>query len=70
MKTAVIFFVIEKAYGKVNIDKTLEQLNNMGILGRMLRFIRELISERWIKVRVERFISPTDRLGNSTGRGA
>ena len=35
-KTAVIFFDIEKAYYKVNRDKTLEQLKNMGILGRML----------------------------------
>ena len=55
---------------KVNSDKTLEQLENIGIQRRMLRFIRELISERWIKVRVERFISPTDRLGNSTEKGA
>ena len=29
----------------------------MGILGRMLRFIKELISERWINVRVGGFIS-------------
>ena len=45
-KTAVIFFDIEKAYDKVNRDMTLEQLENMGIQVRMLRFIRELISEK------------------------
>ena len=53
-KTAVIFFDIKKAYEKVNGDKTLEQLENMGI---MLRFIRELIGERWNKVRVGGSIS-------------
>ena len=37
---------------KVNREKTLEQLENMGIQGRMIEFIRELIGERWIKVRV------------------
>ena len=50
------FFDIEKAYDKVNIDKTLEQLENMGIQGSMLSFIREMVGERWI------------RLGNSTGK--
>ena len=29
-KTAVIFFNIEKAYDKVNRDKTMEQLENTG----------------------------------------
>ena len=51
-KTAAIFFNIEKAYDKVNRDKTVEQLENVALPGRMLRFIRELISDRWIKVRV------------------
>ena len=32
-KTAVIFFDTKKAYDKVNIDKTLQQLQNMGIQG-------------------------------------
>ena len=45
-KTAVIFFDIKKTYDKVNRHKTLEQLENMGIQGTMLRFIRELIHER------------------------
>ena len=45
-ETAAIFFDIEKNYDKVNRDKTLEQLENMGIQGRILRFIRELNSER------------------------
>ena len=30
-KTAATFFNIEKAYEKVNRDKTMEQLENMGI---------------------------------------
>ena len=68
-KTAAIFFDIEKAYDTVNRDKTLEQLENMGIQGRMLRFIRELIAERWIKERI-RLTEQADRLGNSTGRSA
>ena len=42
-KTAAIFFDIKKACDKVNRDKTLEQLENMGTQRRMLRFIRELI---------------------------
>ena len=50
----VIFFNIKKVYDKVNRDKTLE---NMGIQRRMLRFIRELISERWIEVRAVGSIS-------------
>ena len=48
--TSAIFFDIEKAYDKINREKTLEQLEIMGIKGRMLKFIKELISERWIKV--------------------
>ena len=48
----MIFFDIEKSHHKVNRDKTLEQLENMGLQGRILRFIRELIGERWITVRV------------------
>ena len=39
-KKAVIFFDIEKAYNKVNRDQTIEQLESMGIQGRILRFIR------------------------------
>ena len=30
----------EKAYDKVNREKTLEQLKYMGIQGRMMKFIR------------------------------
>ena len=56
-KTAAIFFDFEKVYDKVNREKTLEQLENMGIQGRMMEFIRELIGERWIKVRVRGYIS-------------
>ena len=44
-KTAEIFFDIKKAYDKVNSEKTLEQLKNMGIQGRTMEFIRELIGE-------------------------
>ena len=44
-KTAAIFFDIEKAYHKVNREKILEQLENMGIHGRMMEFIRKLINE-------------------------
>ena len=42
-KTAAIFFDIKKEYDKVNREKTLEQLKNIGIHGRMIEFIRELI---------------------------
>ena len=38
-KTAVIFVDIAKAYGKVNREKTFEQLENMEIQGRMVDFI-------------------------------
>ena len=43
--TAAIFSDIEKA----NREKTLEQLENMRIQGRMMELIRELIGERWIR---------------------
>ena len=68
----MIFFDIEKNYDKVNRDKTPEQLENMGIQGRMLRFIGELIGKRWIKVRVGGSVSHSKQtgLGISTGRGA
>ena len=46
-KMVAIFFNIEKAYDKVNRDKTLEKLENIGIQGRMLRFIGELNGKRW-----------------------
>ena len=39
-KTAAIFFDIEKAYDKVNREKTLEQLENMKIQERMMEFIK------------------------------
>ena len=69
-KTAAIFFNIKKAYDKVNRDKTLGQLENMKIQGRMLKFIRELIGERLIKVRVEGSVSQSKHraLGISQGR--
>ena len=38
-------------------DKTLEQLENMGTQRRLLRFIRELVSARWIKVKMGGSIS-------------
>ena len=50
-KTAAIFFDIKKVYDKVNKEKKLEQLEKRGIQGKMAKFIRELIGERWIKVR-------------------
>ena len=50
----VAIFYIEKAYNKVNREK---KLDNMGIQGKMMAFIRELISKRWVKVRVEGSIS-------------
>ena len=51
-KTVAIIFYIKKAYNKINKNKSLKQLENMGIQGKMMEFIRELTSERWIKVRV------------------
>ena len=36
----------KEAYDKVNRVKTLKQLENMEVQGRMMEFIRELISER------------------------
>ena len=45
-KTAAIFFNVKKAYEKINREKTFEQLKNMEIQGRMMEFIRLLISER------------------------
>ena len=69
--TAEIFIDFEKACIKVNRAKTLEQLINMGIQGRMMEFIEEPICERWIKVRVWiHFTEQTDRPGNPTGRSA
>ena len=56
-KTEAIFFDIEKMYDKVNRAKILEKLKNMGMQERMMEFIRELIGERWIKVRVGEPIS-------------
>ena len=50
--TVAIFFDINKAYDKVNSEKTFKQLENMEIQGRMMQFIRELIGKRWIKGRV------------------
>ena len=43
---AVIFFNIEKAHDKVNRENTLEQLENMGIQGRMIELVRKLLGER------------------------
>ena len=49
--------IITKIFDKVNREKKFEQLENMRIQGRRLEFIRELINERWIKVRVGGSIS-------------
>ena len=51
-KTAAIFFYIKKVYDKVNREKTLEQLENMGIQGKVMEFITEVI-----KVRMKGYIS-------------
>ena len=45
-KIAAIFFDIKKVYDKGNREKTLEQLENMEIQGRIIEFIRELINEK------------------------
>ena len=60
---------LRKPMTRVNRDKTLEQLEDMGIQGRKLRFIGELIVERWIKVRVGGSISQSKQrdLGISKG---
>ena len=44
-KTSAIFFDIDKTYDKVNRKKTLEQLENMGIQGRMIELIKQLITK-------------------------
>ena len=51
-KTAAISCSIEKAYDKINRNKIFERLENMGIQGQVMIFIRELISDRGIKVRI------------------
>ena len=43
---------IKKFYDKMNQMKTLKKLENIGIQERMLEFIRKLVSEKRIKVRV------------------
>ena len=60
-KTAAIFFDIEKAYDKINRESTFDQLEKMGVQGRMMDTIRELIKERWIKVRVGGRMSHSER---------
>ena len=55
-KTAAIFFDIEKAYNKINRNKTFE-LQNVEIQRRIIEFIRELISDKWIKERASRSTS-------------
>ena len=49
---AAIFLDIEKTYQKINKSKTFEQPENMGIQGQIIKFIKELIRERWIIVRL------------------
>ena len=46
--TAAIFFDIKKVHDKVNREHTFEQLESMGIQGRLIEIIRELIGERSI----------------------
>ena len=45
-RTVAIFFGIKIVYDKVNREKTLQLLENMGIQQRMMEFVRELIGER------------------------
>ena len=50
-------------------EKTFKQLENMGIQGQLIIFIKEQISVRWIKVNVRNHITEqTRRPGNSTRR--
>ena len=48
-KTSTIFFNIKIVIDKINRNKTFEELEKMGIQGRMMDFIRELISKKCIK---------------------
>ena len=41
------FLRLLESLRKINKNKTFKQLENMGIQGRMLEFIKELINERW-----------------------
>ena len=52
-KTVGIFSDIKKTYDQINRDETFKQLENL----RMIEFIRELISDRWKKVKVGGSIS-------------
>ena len=56
-KTTAIFFDIKKAYNKNNRNKTSEQIENLKIKKRIMEFIRELISNRWMKMRVGGYTS-------------
>ena len=61
--------ISRKCIKKVNREKTLEQLVNMGIQKRMMEFIRELICERWIKVRMGGYISQSKQRDLRTLQG-
>ena len=64
----IIFFYIEKAFDKVNREKTLKQPENIGIQERMMDFIRKLMD--YGENESIHFTEETDRHGNSTGRSA
>ena len=68
--TLGIFLDIEKAFDLVWQDGIILKLDNMGIKGRIQHWIRNFLSDRQFKVRIENTFSSDHQLDNGTPQGS
>lgn len=68
--TIIIALDIEKAYEMVWNQRILKLLNDMGIKGNMLAFIRNFLRDRKIRVRLNEILSDPQMLDNGLPQGS
>ena len=65
-----IFLNFSKAFDMVWREGLLQKLRNLGIGGRMHKWVADFLSDRRIRVRVGAAVSDVHRLGNGTPQGS
>lgn len=65
-----VFLDIEKAYDMLWRDGVLIKLNQIGVKGRILRWVKEFLSERSITVKINGTFSECYRVENGTPQGS
>ena len=66
----LLYFDFSKAYDLVDLSILLLKLKDMGVGGNLLKWIKEFISERTLKVRVENSLSTSRNITSGVPQGS